>query len=173
MTSLGHASDAEHLADNGSMMYRLSAGDKISVSADAEKKGVHFDLQEIFERRLKQPSCTQVRDIFRQCSIVIRFFVCGVHYSEPSYMLAKILDFYTILSGLFQDHTRDILLGCRRMLRLGQPILRGLTWVTLHGFGRCKHAEPLKSPAAVGVLPGTQAGMPVVSPQGHAILGKD
>ena len=40
----------------------MTTGDKTSVSADAEKKGVHFDLQEIFERKLKQPSCTQVFD---------------------------------------------------------------------------------------------------------------
>lgn len=34
--------------------------DKVSVSADADRKGVLFDLQDIFERKLKQPSCTQL-----------------------------------------------------------------------------------------------------------------
>ena len=40
--------------------FTVHAGDKVSVSADADRKGVLFDLQDIFERKLKQPSCTQV-----------------------------------------------------------------------------------------------------------------
>ena len=51
-----------HLAHQSFYNFCMNAGDKVSVSADAEKKGVHFDLQEIFERKLKQPSCTQVFD---------------------------------------------------------------------------------------------------------------
>ena len=33
------------------------------MSADADRKGVLFDLQDIFERKLKQPSCTQVGSV--------------------------------------------------------------------------------------------------------------
>ena len=48
-----------------------------------------------------------------------------------------------------------------------------MTYDMLHGFELCKHADLMDPAAAVGLLPGTQAGMSVLGPQRHAVLGKN
>lgn len=152
----------------------MRAGDKVSASADAERKGVHFDLQDIFEQKLKQPSCTQVSD---NC-----FFADKLIGFEHARVYVRVIKSASHqLCGSIQSCEGSLTPPRRRSagapLHLSLRACLSSNALKYRVASSCEEDMPnltvdITWCAAVGMLPRTQAGVSVFSPQRHAVFGQ-